>query len=375
MNLPYRIDQSCMRASRVVFLIFALCVASPGCDRQVVVPSGSSKTPDPAGETQLSHRNFQGAAMGTTWRLTITQAKISEDRADQVEKKIKDVIQEVEGAMSTFIPDSELSIFNKTGANIPVKVSPGTLNVVYKALQIAELTSGAFDPTVWPLVRLWGFGDSEVGDNAPTNAQIEKAAELVDYRAVIVDNQNETFVKTREGISLDLASIAKGYAVDRVWEALDSWGYTDYMIEIGGEVRTKGKNITGMPWRIGIDKPSFDKGPGEELQTVVHLSGEAVATSGDYRNFRSVSGRRISHTIDPRLKGPIRHNLASATVISPTCLDADALATAANVLGAEEGKKLIESIPDAQAYFITRVDEKHFKVDMTSGFAKYLKQD
>ncbi len=375
MNLPYRIYQSCMRASCVAILIFALCAASLGCDRQVVVPSESSKTQNPAGETQLSHRNFQGAAMGTTWRATISHAKISEDQADQIEKKIKDVIQEVEGAMSTFIPDSELSVFNKSGANIPVKVSPGTLNVVSKALQIAKLTSGAFDPTVWPLVRLWGFGDNKVGDNVPTKAQIEKAAELVDYRAMIVDKQNETLVKTREGISLDLASIAKGYAVDRVWEALDSWGYTDFMIEIGGEVRTKGKNITGMPWRIGIDKPRFDKGPGEELQTVVHLSGEAVATSGDYRNFRSVGGQRVSHTIDPRLKGPIRHNLASVTVISSNCLDADALATAANVLGAAEGKKLIESIPDAQAYFITRVNEKSFEVSMTSGFAKYLKKN
>ncbi len=344
------------------FVLILICLPLLNCDRQVIAP------PESAGASLL---RLEGAAMGTSWHITIAQKPGSGLSAEAVKSKVEKRIQEVEGAMSTFIADSEVSRFNARGADEPVKVSGQTVAVVEKALEIARATGGAYDPTVWPLVRLWGFGDKDADDGPPSAEEIEEAAKLVDYTAVNVDRENSTLTKTRAGVSLDLASVAKGYGVDRVWELLDSLGCADFMIEIGGEVRTKGKNPDGVLWRIGIDRPRIDSAPGQELQTVVHLSGRAVATSGDYRNYRTVEGRRISHTIDPRIKGPITHNLASVTVIAPTCIEADALATAADVLGPVEGMKFIESISGVEAMLITREDDARFEVKMTKGFGKY----
>ena len=282
-------------------------------------------------------QDFAGQTMGTTYAVKIQQQLSDEQRA-QVQERIDAELEAVNDSMSTWQQDSELSRFNRQRAGEPMMTSDGLRAVVGMAKGIWEESGGAFDPTIGPLVDLWGFGPATRTDQVPATADIELALAQVDFPAVTLGP--ETMSRSREDLRLDLSAIAKGYGVDRVSLALDELGFERHMVEVGGEVRAGKAKSSGEPWRIAVERPDAQGG----IQEVVELEGLSMATSGDYRNFFESDGERKSHTLDPRSGQPISHGLASVTVLHPQCAMADGYATALNVMGPEQGMALAEAL-------------------------------
>ena len=272
-----------------------------------------------------------GDAMGTTYSV---QAQCGERVPAE---RIATVVADVEQRMSTYQPESELSRFNRAPVGQPVAVSAPLYAVTATALRLAEETGGALDPTVAPLVALWGFG-ANASATLPTASAIEAARAEVGYRRLALGQSPATFTK-HGPLTLDLSSVAKGYAVDQVAETLAAAGCASYLVELGGELRVAGGRPGGRPWRIGVESPS-----GGEPAPVLMVHEGAIATAGDYRQVRQMAGRRVSHVIDPRSGHPVSHGLASVTVVAPTALAADGYATALLVLGPEAGMRLAERL-------------------------------
>ncbi|HSF13974.1 MAG TPA: FAD:protein FMN transferase [Vicinamibacteria bacterium] len=290
--------------------------------------------------------------MGTTYTVVVA-AELSPGERSELERVIRTPLDKVDAAMSNYRDDSELSRFNRAPPSEPFPSSAEILEVVSEAIAVSEMTGGAFDVTVAPLVRLWGFGPLADRDRLPTDEEIAVAMSRVGYRHLVVDRAAGTLAKDLGGVECDLSAIAKGYGVDRLAAALDRSGIQNYMIELGGEVRTLGVNPSGEPWRIAIEKPVFI---GREIERIVRLSGLSVATSGDYRNFITMDGVTQTHLIDPRTGRPIHHGLASVSVVEKTCMRADALASALLVLGPVEGIDLASRLGLAALFLIRNED-------------------
>jgi len=284
---------------------------------------------------------LSGPTMGTSWSLKVVVEGSPEPAAAKaLQAAAAKAVDAVNASMSTYKKDSELSLFNQHASSDPFKVSDMLLEVLLEARATAEVSGGAFDVTVGPLVNAWGFGPDKELD-PPSDLKLEKLRKRVGADKVSVDQATSSVSKKRPDVYVDLSAIAKGYGVDRMAAALDGLGYTDFMVEIGGEVRAKGRNRSGAPWRIGVEQPA--DGQNRRVHTVVPLDNKAMATSGDYRNYIERDGKRLSHTIDPRTGRPIEHKAASVTVVADTCMTADALATALNVMGPEAGMKLADA--------------------------------
>ena len=272
--------------------------------------------------------------MGTTFAVRVAAEGLGDARRAALREAVGRVLARIDGRMSTWRPDSELSRFNRLQSTAPFPVSADTLAVFRHALEISALTGGAFDVTVAPLVDAWGFGPAGRPAAFPDDAEIERLRARVGYRKLAVDAASSTIRKSHAAVAADLSALAKGYAVDQVAELLLAAGIESYLVEVGGEVRAGGRSARGDAWRVGIERPA--PGP-PALQRRLALRDRALATSGDYRNYYELDGRRLSHTIDPRSGRPVAHGLASASVIDPLCVRADGLATALEVLGPEEG--------------------------------------
>ncbi len=305
---------------------------------------------------------FSGQTMGTTYQIKVVDTNL--DRA-QIEKLINAQLDLVNQAMSTYRADSEISRFNDARSTLPMKLSAPTVEVIAQALEINQLSGGAFDPTVGALVRLWGFHKKQALSTAPSPETIAAARASVGCDKLVLDHKAATLQKTRPDLQVDLAAIAKGRAVDLISEALTSLGARHHMVEIGGEVRCQGQSPRHTPWRVGIERP--DAGL-RDVYRALELSDQSLATSGDYRSFYLLNGQRISHTIDPRTGHPITHKLASVTVILPDCMSADAWATALNVLGPVAGLALAEKLK-LPALFITRNPDQSFTQQSSTHFS------
>ena len=277
-----------------------------------------------------------GETMGTTWSVRFAKP-LSADESAAVRVKIEGVLGAVDAAMSTWRPDSELSRFNAAETTDWFPVSAETAAVVRLALEIAGASGGAFDPTVGPLVDLWSFGPEGRPRAVPTDAEIAARRAFVGWELLAVRDDPPALRKADPRVRVDLSAVAKGYGVDAVLAALPADG--GCLVEIGGEVRTRGRKADGSAWRVGIERPVPDR---RAVQRGVSLTDRAMATSGDYRNFFVAGGVRYSHTIDPRTGRPVPDGLASASVVAETCAEADALATAVMVLGADDGAALLE---------------------------------
>jgi thiamine biosynthesis lipoprotein len=307
--------------------------------------------------------------MGTQYRIKVVMDEASSKQISDIEQAAKAALDNVNAKMSTYLQDSEVTRINNWSETEPLEISPDTLEVLQHALEISSTTQGAFDITVAPLVDAWGFGPPGRMPETPVQAEITRLLERTGWEMLHVDRASSSVSKARPDLSLDLSAIAKGYGVDKVADALDGKGIEHYMIEVGGEVRTRGLNEQGEAWRIGIERPM--PGGNQAIDLVVPLSDAAMATSGDYRNYYEVDGKRISHTIDPRTGYPITHSVASVSVIAPLCVRADAYATALLVLG-PEGFDLAEGLGLA-AYFLQRDKEGVFVGRMTNAFEDILK--
>ncbi|TWT98096.1 Thiamine biosynthesis lipoprotein ApbE precursor [Botrimarina colliarenosi] len=297
--------------------------------------------------------SLSGATMGTRYNVSVVGGDEADAKA--LQQRLDERLAEVNRRMSTYDPQSELSRFNAGDSTDWFDVSAETASVVQSALELASASEGAFDPTVGPLVNLWGFGPDKRRDEAPSDGDIAAAKARVGFAAVEARLDPPALRKATPGVYLDLSAIAKGHGVDAVAELIAEAGYAAAMVEIGGEVRAFGAKPGGKPWRIGLEKP--ESGLTHSLQEVIELSDRSLATSGDYRNFFEVDGRRYSHTIDAATGRPVTHNLATVTVQATTCRDADGLATTLLVLGPTAGYDWAVGRGVA-ALFVSRTDDE-----------------
>lgn len=291
-------------------------------------------------------RTAQGSIFGTTYHIKY-EASTSLDSAILAE------LNRVDASLSVFNPQSTISKINKGGSN---RTDAMLYEVLQKAEKVSEASQGAFDVTVMPLVNAWGFGFKK--GEFPTPSQIDSLKQMIGYQRIHLQ-ADSTLQKDDPRIMIDCGAIAKGYGVDRVAKLLRDHGVRNYMVEIGGEVVTKGRNPqTNKPWQIGISKPQENNGNADsDIQTILSLENAALATSGNYRNFYEHNGKKYAHTIDPRTGSPVQHSLLSATVIAPDCATADAYATAFMVMGLDEAKKTLEQHKELKVYLIY-ADEK-----------------
>ncbi|MEE2877145.1 MAG: FAD:protein FMN transferase [Candidatus Neomarinimicrobiota bacterium] len=307
-----------------------------------------------------------GFTMGTSYQIKyIPDARVTAPAVVKV--GIDSVLAEVNRQMSTYLPDSDISRFNRSESLEPMAVPMEFEYVVSRALTWMRKTNGAFDITVFPLLYLWGFGPGGAGVPAsfPDSSDVEKRLSHVGRDKLV--SERGALRKLDPFVSIDLNAIAKGFGVDAVFDYLLSHGIFDMMVEIGGEVRVRGVNHQSKLWAIAIEKPNLAAEIGGGFDWIVELDNEAMATSGDYRNFFEIDGEIYSHEIDPRTGYPSRTGISSATVTAPNCTDADALATAIMVMDVSEGMKLVESLPEVEAFLLVRQSTSQFTYRRSSG--------
>ena len=307
------------------------------------------------GESRRQEYELSGPVMGTSFSVKLVNPPAAVDR-DALATAIGDRLETIEQRFSTYRPSSELSHVNTTLTTDWIPVSAELCRVVEAAITVSRQTNGAFDVTVGPLVNLWGFGPDGNRTAPPEELQVAEARSSVGYEKLETDCAEPALRKALPGVYIDLSAIAKGHAVDMIAALLDNRGFGNYLVEIGGELRMRGHNAEGRDWAIAIEKPSDNE---RAVQTIMRLTGLAVATSGDYRNFFEYGGVRYSHTIDPRTGFPVTHNGASVTVIAASATEADALATGLLVLGPEDGLALAKHEGIAARFLVRGKGEIH----------------
>lgn len=317
---------------------------------------------------------FSGQTMGTTYHIKIIAWSFS--NTDELGGLIQERLDLINNSMSTYIPDSEISRFNalrKTDERF--YVSDDFLNVVGVGTRIYEMTNGAWDGTVMPLMELWGFtkGYSDIYEmrtDVPDKKIIEEALENIGFDKIEI-YEGGYLIKRLAALSVDFASIAKGYAVDQLAVLLRDKGFDDFLVEIGGEIYAAGKRMDGKAWRVGINTPKKDASY-DQVYAIIDISGQAVATSGDYRNFFEVNGTYYSHILDPRTGYPVTNGVVSVTVLADTCVFADGLATGILVMGAEKGLELVSILDGVECLIVVQESEGKLINYYSKGF-KLLK--
>lgn len=278
-----------------------------------------------------------GRTMGTTWSVRV--APPDGVPATRVAHGIQAALDTVDAQMSTWKPGSDLSRFNRARAGSCPVLPPAFFTVLRHALDVARDSGGAYDPTVGPLVGLWGFGPGEQAHRPPSEQAIAAARRRVGWQRIRIDPATRRACQPG-GVSLDLSAVAKGYGVDQVGRYLDGLGARAWLVEVGGELKARGRKPDGTPWRVGVERPDAAAGAVEradQLAGAVRLEDRAIATSGDYRHAFEDHGRTYSHHIDPRTGRPVPHRLASVSVLAPDAMAADPIGTTLMVLGPEEG--------------------------------------
>lgn len=303
-----------------------------------------------------------GQTMGTTWSAVISKPVGAS--AEELTRRLQAELDRVNALMSTYDPASDLSRFNASDSVQWQPLPEELVELVVAAKSITDASDGGFDVTVGPLVNLWGFGPQAEPEVVPSEEQIAAAMAVVGADKVLVGENPASLKKLDAGVYVDLSAIAKGHGVDRMALLLEKQGISDYLVEIGGELRARGVSPRGDNWRIGIERPAAGE---RGVQQAVKLVDGALATSGDYRNYFEREGVRYSHTIDARNGRPVTHKLASVSVFHRSTALADGWATALMVLGEERGHEVAERLGLA-AYFLYR-DGDGFAHRATTGFA------
>ncbi|MHB7980424.1 thiamine biosynthesis protein ApbE [Clostridium sporogenes] len=326
--------------------ILLLCICLPlvfvGCD---------SKSEEPVSrETYL---------MGT-----IINIKAYGKNADKAVQASVDKISDIENKMSLNISTSEINKINKNAGIAPVKVSKNTFDVVKASLIYSEKTKGSFDITVEPLVSLWGIGTDKA--RIPSKDEISNALSLINYKDVVINEKESTIMLKRKGQAIDLGAIAKGYTADELKKVLLNYNVSSAFLNLGGNVYVLGNKPDKTPWKIGVQNPLEPRG---DYLGIVSVSDKSIVTSGNYERFFERNGKRYHHIFDTKTGYPAEKGLISVSIISDKSIDGDALSTSVYTLGLDEGKKLIESLKDVEAVFVT--NDK--KVYTTSGLKDTFK--
>ncbi len=305
---------------------------------------------------------LSGATQGTSYHITY-ESPDSINYQDEIEE----LLHKFNMSLSAYEPASLISSINRDSEN--VVVDKYFEEVFMASKELYEESNGAFDITIAPVVNAWGFGFTERAD--VDSAMIDSLLQYVGMD--MIELKDGHIRKKKKGIMLDVNAIAQGYAVDVVADFLEMKGLNNYLVEIGGEVRTKGRNSRGLDWRVGIDKPIEGlQIPGVQLEAVIGLTNLSLATSGNYRRFYEKDGVKYSHTINPKTGFPVNHNLLSATVLANDCMIADGYATAFMILGLEESKKILEKKEELEAYLIYNDQEGNYKIYVTNGMKRRI---
>jgi len=309
--------------------------------------------------------NFTGFIQGTTYSIVYDNRKnIS---PEELKLKVEKILHDFDMSLSLYQDSSIISKINRNEEVIPDSFFT---EVFIKSALISEMTDGAFDITVGPLVKAWGFGPD--AHKNFTESKRDSLLKLVGMGKVSLVNGR--LIKSDPGMYLDVNAIAQGYSVDVVCRYFDNLGIRNYLVEIGGEVRAKG-NKAGALWRIGIDKPEdSNMSPGQTLQAIIKISDKALATSGNYRKFYVENGVKYSHTIDPKTGYPAKNRLLSATIIANDCAMADGIATACMVMGKDVAIEFINKNPQLSAYFVFSDDSGNFKTWISENLKKYISE-
>ena len=294
------------------------------------------------------YSSIKGATMGTTYSIKYSTSSLSSYR---IQTEIDDILNLINRQMSTYINDSEISIFNKASKDMKHIVSSDFYYVLDKSKYYYDLSNGLFDITVEPLSVLWGFYNKEF--RLPSKDSIDSIKTYIGFDKIKLLDNNE-ILKVNNQVKISLNAIAKGYAVDKIANYFDSNNIKNYMVEIGGEIKTKGSNSSGRKWKIGLSSFELDVGNAFEY---VFINDGALATSGDYRNFFVYDGISYSHVIDPVAGYPTENNVVSATVIADDCIDADALATILNVMEPLESIMLINQLSNVECVIVKRTKD------------------
>ncbi|MGF1680487.1 FAD:protein FMN transferase [Photobacterium minamisatsumaniensis] len=310
---------------------------------------------------------LDGSTMGTYYSIKLIKQEGLPEASD-MQAEIDRRLELVNDQMSTYRKHSELSQFNQQRTLEPFEVSDDTATVVKEAIRLAKLTDGALDVTVGPIVNLWSFGPEARPESTPTDQELAERRDIVGIHHLSLEGNMLT--KDIPELYVDLSSIAKGFGVDVVADYFDDLGADDYLIEIGGELSLKGNNLEGVPWRIAIEKPTEDGR--RAIQEVIEPGDMAVATSGDYRNYFEEDGVRYSHLIDPNSGTPISNHVVSVTVLHPSSMTADALATAFSVMGEEKSIALAEQ--ENLPVLLVVKTEQGYKEFISDAFAPYLQK-
>ncbi len=322
----------------------------------LVLLTGCERAPQPV--------RLQGSVFGTGWSLTYMPVNEG-PTPEQVRVALLAAFDTVNVSMNTYDPNTTISQFNRLPAGESMEVDWDFTYVFNEARRITQFTDGAYDVTVAPLLKLWGFGPD--GPTLfPTSAQLQQTMTQVGLQHFDWQPRTRALTKLTDGASLDFSSIAKGYGVDLGADALDDLGIAHFMLEIGGEMQLRGLSPRGDAWRIAIERPQVGGG----VQAAISLTDVGVATSGDYRNYFEREGKRYSHLIDPRTGYPIEHDLVAATVVHPSTMIADAWATALCIMGTDEALAVAEQRGLA-VYVVSRVGDELIE-QWSSAFAPFL---
>jgi thiamine biosynthesis lipoprotein len=309
---------------------------------------------------------LEGAAQGSTWRV-LYNGKEQPSLQTDVERELA-VFDKI---FSNYRLDSDISRFNQQSGTDWFAVDPDLVTLVDYSRKVSEKSRGAFDITIGPLLRVWGFGPFKTKEHKiPSDADVTAAQKDVDYRKLLSRKKPAALKKLNPKLHVDLSGVAQGYSVDRIAGFLDKRGIKSYMVEIGGEIKTRGKKPDGSSWTLGIDTADNSG----EVAAVLKLEGRSLTTAGDYRDYFEKDGKRYSHTIDPRTGRPIQHELASVTVIAPMTWEADAWDTALMVLGPEAGRTILSQNKQLSVFMILHQGQG-FRTESLGGFQKYISED
>ncbi|QPB85095.1 FAD:protein FMN transferase ApbE [Pseudoalteromonas rubra] len=308
---------------------------------------------------------LQGSTMGTTYNIKAFPQQSTLTK-EQLHTEVEAALKAVNQSMSTYIPDSEINEFNRLAANQVMPISDDFRKVIAESIRLG-LSTQTLDVTMGPLIDLWGFGPDKRPTKRPSEQQLAQMREQIGLDKLTLTE--EGLAKTLDHLELSFSATAKGYGIDKVAELIESHGISNYMVEIGGELRLSGTKPEDEPWRIAIEKPDAPVGQ-RQIHKVIEPGKNSVATSGDYRIFYEMDGETFTHLIDPGTGKPVKHDLVSVTVLHPSAMTADGLATALTVMGTERARAYAE-LHNLPVYLISKSDEG-LEVYPSSAFIPYL---
>jgi thiamine biosynthesis lipoprotein len=317
----------------------------------------------------LPQVTWEGRTMGSGYVVKLVGSNLAPEQRGVLQAAVEQRLVEVNRQMSHYDPDSALSRFNRGPAGIPFAIPPGFAKVIWFSLELNRRSHRAFDPTMSPLINLWGFGEKSDQRAVPPAEELRATLAQIGCGHLSLSARNE-LIKDIPELSINLSGVAKGHGVDEMVRVLQEHGFTNVYAAIAGEVRTLGHNARGTKWQVGISAPVAHWRENDPMAAVVELSNQALSTSGDYQKFfTDAQCRRLSHLLDPRTGWPVQHQVGSVSVVAPDGMTADGLATTLFVLGLDEGLRFIEGWTNAAAVFIVRESENRFRPIPSSRFA------